>query len=147
MTMVIKEALEQVLGSYDDWRFKLLKSWSVCIGPLHAHVRLERIYNDVLVLGVYDIHWMQELYMLSRTILASINQLLGAQHITELKFKIVERPRRRSSLTTGLLDARGSRKRELTDREYRALASVKDPHLKEALLAFLMKASETIHAQ
>ena len=68
MVLPIAHTVGTLLNACDDWRFKLIKQWPAIIGSLHEHVRLERVEKDVLILGVYDVHWMHELYALSNTI-------------------------------------------------------------------------------
>jgi len=147
VTKLVKEVLKSIFESYDDWRFKLLKNWDVCIGPVSAHVRLERICQDVLVLGVYDRIWMHELYALSYSMVASINEALGGAYIRELKFCLVERSRVRHHVMHSTPLQRTTRERQLASNERKALDRISDPQLKEVLHAFLMRISETAHGQ
>jgi hypothetical protein len=136
----LKEVLDRLLIlKDDDWRLKLMKYWGSCIGPLHSYVCLESIVHDTLVVGVYDVHWMHELYMLSPTIVREVNKMLGATYINRLKLKLVQR--RSSAPLKRLIAPVVPRiiQRELTPDEQRALEHVKDKELQKALHAFLIK--------
>jgi hypothetical protein len=141
MAQPLKFAVEKFFDNYTDWRFTLLKNWQTVIGPLHIHMRLERIENDTLIIGVYDVHWMHELYMLTRTIIRTVNQGLGGSHVRHLRFKLVERGQDKSrKKNTSNLSGSASHIRSLTPREQTTLERIKDPQLKELLYAFLLRA-------
>jgi hypothetical protein len=140
MALPIKEVLDRILSSSDGWQSKLVKNWKACVGPLHEQIRLERIYKDTVVLGVYNVHWMQELYLLSRTILYGINHMLGGQHVNHLKFQLVARSistRKRQRIALPL----DYPCHQITHKENRALEQIKDPELKKLLYAYLLKIS------
>lgn len=90
MAIAIKNILDNIFSNQNDWRIQLLRQWDTIVGNLKTRVRLEKIYNDTLVIGVYESHWMQELFLLSKVLIDSINRHLDEPRITNLRFKIVE---------------------------------------------------------
>lgn len=136
----LKNTLDSLLHGYEDnWRFRLIKEWDSIIGPLHQHMRLEKIDGQTAILGVYDIHWMHELYLFSRTIIRTINTALGSAYITTVRFKIVVR---HTSVQADLVPPRKNDNHVsavLTSRERHALNVIHDDELKHALQAFLQK--------
>jgi hypothetical protein len=89
MATLLKDIVPQIL-SQDGWQMKLTRQWNEAVGPLNTRIRLEKIYEDTLVVGVYEQHWMQELYLLSPLLKDSINKFLGEQCIEHLRFVLVE---------------------------------------------------------
>src|SRR5690349_13440966 len=89
MTIQIKNILEDILGqgNNNSWQLHLIKNWSSIIGKLSTKVKLEKISNDTIVLGVYDSCWMQELYLLSDELLKKINSKLDEPKIKQIRFK------------------------------------------------------------
>lgn len=85
----IEQILPDVLDNDKDWRINLLKNWSLFIGQLSCHMRLEKICVNTLIVGVYEPQWMQELFLLSNFIIDKINNNLGQKCINQLKFKLV----------------------------------------------------------
>ncbi len=81
----IQDVLQRALPQ-KGWQQKLLREWPAIIGGLDSHMRVEKIQGSCLILGVYDTHWMHELFMLQQHILETIATALGEDHITELRF-------------------------------------------------------------
>lgn len=140
----VNKSVEIILSS--DWRFNLLKNWREIFGPLHEYVRIEKIEKDFLVIGVYDAHWMQELYFLSKDLLKAINNAIGENNIKRLSFKLVKKP---SNLRFDLNVKKNFKnfnkencQRNLTKDENSALLKISDPQLKEAMKIFLLRGSE-----
>ena len=136
MVIQIKDLVSHVLVTKVDWHISLLQNWDTLVGALKTRVRLEKIQDDTLIIGVYEAHWMQELYLLSHVLLNSINTFLGTPHIKHLRFKLVEeRPKRptrkpvhHSLKTTSVIT--------LSLEQKNALESIDDVQLKEALVQF-----------
>jgi hypothetical protein len=134
----VDKSVEIFLSS--DWRFNLLKNWREILGPLHEHMRIERIENDFLIIGVYDAHWMQELYLLSKNLLKTINDSLEKNSIKRLNFKLVKKPSNlRFDLNLKQNFKQEKLQRNLTENENNALLKISDPQLKEAMKAFLLR--------
>jgi hypothetical protein len=139
MAHPITKALHSIVKPEEQWKITLLTNWNTILGTLSTKVCLEKIQGDTLLLGVYDSCWMQELYLLSGLLIATINQNLDQPRIKHLRFKkIVPRARKKNApaqqpvVTTPIQVT-------LTTRQQEALATVKDPHLRHALQQFLIR--------
>lgn len=133
----IDKSIKTILSS--DWRFNLLENWHEIVGPLNTHTRIERIEKDSLIIGVYDAHWMQELYILSKDLLKKINNILGENKIKRISFKLVQK---RSNLKFNLNKkqfTQNNLQNSLTENENKALSKISDPQLQEAMKSFLLK--------
>lgn len=137
MATLVKSILEQVLALQDDWRFTLLSNWPKVIGPLHEQMRVERITGDVVIMGVYDAHWMQELFLLSRTLMRTINTYLGKQYVQKIQFKLVEKKQAFQHITKEKSQILQKPARGLTRAEEEALHAIRDAELKLVLKSFL----------
>lgn len=137
MIRPLSDLLRGVLPSDNDWKIKLLQSWNQVMGTLCTKVRLEKIEDESLVLGVFDACWMQELYLLMPMLLANINQSLDRPRIKQLRFKRagIYTPLHRSPMHKK--QPTWSKQRSLTSREERALDVIPDVQLREALARFL----------
>jgi hypothetical protein len=141
MTRPLRDFLRIILPSASDheWKVKLLQSWTSIMGNLASKVRLEKIEEESLTLGVFDACWMQELYLLTPMLLATINQKLDRPRIKQLRFKRVgiyacahvQPQKKRSPITTTM--------RPLTRREEQALSKIADVQLCNALRSFLQR--------
>src|SRR5439155_41226 len=65
MALNLKELLQAIIRPEKNWKTDLLYRWRDIIGSLHSKVRIEKIHDDTLILGVFNSCWMQELYLLS----------------------------------------------------------------------------------
>jgi hypothetical protein len=136
MLLPLQSLVSTFLQSDADWRKRLVQEWAVIVGDLHTKMRLERINQDAtLIVGVYDIHWMQELHMLSPLILQTIHEKLGAVVIKKIRFIVVDEE------TMNKQDQKLQKKKQgldhhlvpLTMAQQKALADIKDPALQAAL--------------
>jgi hypothetical protein len=143
MAILIKSILGQMFALQDDWRFNLLSNWSTIMGPLHEQVRLERIAESTLIVGVYNPHWMQELFLLSRTLVRTINTHLGQQHVQKIQFKLVEKNQDIHSKSKKKLVQEVKSVRAITECEQVALQKIRDNELKLALKSFLERILST----
>ncbi len=124
--------------SKDHWKNQLLDHWPEIIGNLYHRVTIEKIYNDTIILGVYDSAWLQELYMLSPVILESINANLDQPRIKQLRFKQVARKSTPKKETKKEIK-RSNISITLTKREQEALKKIKDEELRSFLKNFLLR--------
>lgn len=129
--------LSSLIPNQENWKVHLLSNWQTIMGKLHTKVQLEKIYDDTLILGVHNAAWLQELYLLSPMLLATINQTLDQPRIKHLRFKqagtrIDQRKKSNAPIKqhTNVI---------LTQEEQAALHTMKDPHLRDALKAFLIR--------
>ncbi|KKS68634.1 MAG: hypothetical protein UV38_C0001G0175 [candidate division TM6 bacterium GW2011_GWE2_42_60] len=129
----MKDLLGSVLTTKGNWQIRLMKDWPLIVGDLQVHMRLERVLGNVLVVGVYDSHWLHELSMLSPMVVQTINDHLGGAFVTRIRFIVVERKEKKS-------EQPASRERELSmpevamnSRQEYVLRSVKDVQLQKVL--------------
>jgi hypothetical protein len=137
MIRPLGDLLRGVLPADSDWKIKLLQSWNQVMGTLCTKVRLEKIEDESLVLGVFDACWMQELYLLTPMLLANINQSLDRPRIKQLRFKRAGLYTRLHRPSTQKKQSTWLKQRPLTPREERALDVIVDVQLREALARFL----------
>ena len=135
MVLSLHELIPQVLAKQTDWRIMLARQWSEVVGALDTRIRLEKIYDDTLVIGVYESHWMQELYLLSSVLQDSINDAIGEHRINHLRFKLVE-DRKRPERKPPPKKIKRPKNVELSARQTQALAGIKDKELCAALTDF-----------
>lgn len=137
MVRPLKDLLHTFFPEQHTWKAKLLHAWPTIMGKFAPQVRLEKIEEDLLVLGVFDACWMQELYLLTPTLLKKINENLDKPRIKQLRFK------RAGTVTF----AKGAKQHQegpvektcsvLTAREQRVAQNIKDQQLRDAMVAFL----------
>lgn len=84
----LNNILENLLESQSDWRIKLFQKWDSIVGTLKAHICLEKIEGSTIIIGVYESHWMQELYLMSNIIIKQINASIEGSKINSVKFKL-----------------------------------------------------------
>ena len=142
MAIAIKQLLSQVLDvSQTEWQRYLLMNWRDIVGALHTRMCLEKVHDDTAFIGVYDIHWMHELYLLSSVVIATINKSLGQRHIKKVRFKLAVSRTLPVHTVTQLVheDAIDTRRSSnvFTPRHEHALAQIPDPQLRESLKEFL----------
>lgn len=143
MSLPIKNIIQGLLEDSGDWRFYLLKNWEKIIGNLHAHVRLERIDKTTLILGVYQSSWMQELFLLSRILITTINQKLSHPYVTHLRFvTVAPLPVRLIKRQKQVIYKPG--RTVLTKQEEKALACIADIELQKALRGFLARCTQEL---
>ena len=140
MTSHIKTLLQPLLQSKEQpWKIKLLQKWPQIVGPLARKVVIEKIYQELIVLGVYDSCWMQELYLLSPTLLQVINQNLDQPRMKQVRFKLIGKTEHKKKKSIAKNHTNDVQPIKLTPTEQNALNSITDPHLRSALKAFLVR--------
>jgi len=138
MTTALKDLLSDIF-EHDSWKYNLLRNWNRIMGPLCQKVRIEKILDDTLVLGVINASWMQELYLLSSVIIKTINKNLDKPRIKKIRFTKIGRVKRSSSSKTKTQPNNFQRKICLTPRQKNALEPIKDQELRNALEQFLKR--------
>lgn len=139
MAKIIQDILPSIFN-FDDWRIKLLQNWDTIVGDLRFKMKLEKIQENTVFIGVYETCWMQELYMLSKFIVKTINSKLGESYIKDIRFKLASEksekgqdlPKKKFRLTKNL---------ELTSDQKKALKSIEDEQLQDALISFFNSCS------
>jgi len=138
MAYHIKQLLDNVLPVERDWKRHLLANWSKTIGNLYSKVTIEQIYEDSLVLGVYDSCWLQELYMLSSILIKQINATLDSPRIKQIRFKQIG-----IGVKKNMIIKKKERPLfkniELNMKEKEALQLIADPGLQKVLTSYLIR--------
>jgi len=137
MTFSLKDLLLTIICPKKNWKTFLLYNWNDIIGALHTKVRIEKIYDDTLILGVFHSAWMQELYLLSPLIIKTINEKLEQPHIKQIRFK-------QSGIKQAIYKKQKNKMLykinvQLTKKEEYILTKITDPTLREALKSFRMR--------
>lgn len=137
MAIHLKEFLQALINPEKSWKTDLLYKWNEIIGPLHSKVRIEKVYDDTLVLGVFHSCWMQELYLLSPLLIKTINEKLDQPYIKQIHFKHVGL----KNLKKNIKPTMAKKKKEivLTQEDERTLAKIADPALRDVLKAFRIR--------
>lgn len=133
----LKDLISGYMDSVDDWKKRLLRDWPVIVGALNTRMRVEKIVNDLLVIGVYDQHWMHELFHMSRMIVNTINTKLGKPYVKQVRFVLVARMTRKEIKRTDHMAEEKRQERSLTAQEQHVLTQVKDLELRELLKALV----------
>ncbi len=89
MSQQINSIVQDLMPKQHHWKIQLFQQWQAIIGRLHGRVRIEKIYDNILVLGVCHPSWAQELYMLSDILKQKINAVLDKERIQKIRFQIV----------------------------------------------------------
>ena len=137
MALCLKDLLRSIISPEKNWKTNLLYQWRDIIGPLESKVRIEKIYDDTLVLGVFHSCWMQELYLLSPLLIKNINERLDQPRIKQLRFKYIgiknvsHKKEKRISIPKKYV--------QLTSREESTLVKITDPGLRDVLKAFRLR--------
>lgn len=137
MATNLKELLQTLINPTSNWKTDLLYRWKDIIGPLHSKVRIEKIQNDTLILGVFHSCWMQELYLLSPLLIKTINEKLDQPYIKQIRFKQISL--KKDKIKTSATKTTAKKEVFLSKADERILAKVADPLLREALKAFRIR--------
>lgn len=123
------------------WQRQLLNDWDKIVGNLKTRICLEKIHKTVLIIGVYEPHWMQELYLLSNVLINKINTYLGCKRIEKLRFKLINKKEKitkyQKYIDKKMTDKLKTPKILLNPAQERALFKIKDDQLKKVLTDFL----------
>ena len=137
MALILKDLLFTIIRPENNWKTELLHKWPTIIGSLHSKVRIEKIYDDTLVLGVFHSCWMQELYLLSPLLIKTINEKLDQSHIKQLRFKHIgsKKEKQKKPPVFPII----KKEVTLTKKEENTLAKIADPALRNAIKAFRIR--------
>ncbi len=136
MPVAIKNMLTHLIREEQQWKVGLYKQWDSIMGNLAQHVTIVKIYNETIVLGVYDSTWMQELHMLSAMLLKKINAHLDKPRIKKITLKTVVK---RIKKTTKTKREKEKPTVKLSQKEQITLTAIEDPEMKSALKEFLVR--------
>lgn len=133
----LKELLQTLISPHQNWKTNLLYRWKDIIGSLHSKVRIEKIQDDILILGVFHPCWMQELYLLSPLLIKTINKKLDQPYIKQIRFKQIPYKKEKVKVT----EVKNAEKKNITlskEDEF-ILSKIVDPTLRDALKAFRIR--------
>jgi hypothetical protein len=139
MVKKISTLLHPFLTPSENWKFTLLHEWDTIVGTLQGKVYVEKILNDILVLGVYDSCWMQELYLLSPLLLEKINRTLDQPRIKQLRFKKIAAKKGNAVLEKLEQHYEAKSNFTISGTEQKTLNTITDPQLRELLKQFLVR--------
>lgn len=133
----LKELLQNLINPHQSWKTDLLYRWKDIIGSLHSRVRIEKIQDDMLILGVFHPCWMQELYLLSPLLIKTINEKLDQPYIKQIRFKQICLKKEKIKTT----EEKNFQKKNiiLSKEDESILAKIADPNLRDALKAFRIR--------
>lgn len=134
----INELLSNIISKNSDWKFDLLKNWNTIVGTLKTRIRLEKIQNDILIIGVYESHWMQEIFVLSKVLLNTINKQFDEPKISQLRFKLVEE-KHKKVIQQFTQQTKEFEMPNLTIAQQKALLCINDEQFKLALKNYLKR--------
>jgi Dna[CI] antecedent, DciA len=138
MVRLIKDYVEHILLVHEEnWHVKLMRSWPDMVGDLHTKMALEKIEGSILKIGVYDSHWMHELFMLSPTIVRTINSKLGGNLVSALRFGLREKRQRKERAPKASL--MHQKKILLSSQQLHILEAVTDSELRVLLKNYLIR--------
>ena len=139
MAELIKNLLETIIKSDNNWKTDLLYKWRDIIGSLHHKVCIEKIYDDTIILSVLHSSLMQELYLLTPLLINTINQNLDQPRIKQVRFKQAGIKKARPPLAQAVISKKKTKEVTLTQEDERVLERVTDSALRETLRAFRMR--------
>lgn len=131
-----EELLVASLPEEERWKVTLLKKWPLIIGDAGAHVRIEKIRDNVLVLGVTHPVWAQEFFALSDVLRTKINAFLKKDRIVRIRFDIQSGGKRKGSLQVSkkpLYSPMHAKDVVKDDRAQGMLGNITDTQLRSAL--------------
>lgn len=121
-----------------QWKFQLMQNWDNIAGNLASKISIHKIYNSAIIIGVSDISWMQELYMLSELIKQKINKSIDKPRIEKIRFQYVAKKTKNTRTSTEYIPE-AIKEKKLSSREKAALDKIDDPELSQALARLLIK--------
>ena|SRR5579859_1210445 len=143
MAQHIKDNLSHLFTAEDDCKMQLLSNWDAIMGTLSDKVRLEKIQDDTLILGVYDSSWMQELFLLSRVLIQTINKHLTKPFVKEIRFKAAAQKKRIESHKKYHANVQINKKEIILSQEQiLALEKVTDDQLRSELREYLIRCQD-----
>lgn len=135
----LNKIIFKMLEDPNDWRLTLFNSWENIVGSLKTHICLEKLEGTTVIIGVYEQHWMQELYLMSNVILKKINLSIGSPRISNVRFKLIEQKK----IFARKFNAQAQNDQQasapvvnLSSNEKNALNKISDENLKKCLLNY-----------
>lgn len=142
MTTPIKQIVQNIFARQKDWRLKIIQKWPAIVGPLHERVSIEKITEDTVYLTAIDSCWLTEIYMLSTLVLKNINDTFEYPRIKYLKFSLKDSKNIKPLHAIAKPQEAVHKTMPISFREKKALETVKDKTLQEALEKFLIRCKQ-----
>jgi len=89
MSKRIGTFLPDIIPTEHLWKIKLFGYWETIIGNLKEKVRIEKVTEQTLTLGVCHPTWAQELFLLSPMLKQKINTFFKEEKIKVIQFKTI----------------------------------------------------------
>ena len=141
MAQPVKTILDELLSQQNNWQLQLLNQWPTIVQAIKTRVHLLKIEPEVLTIGVQDSCWLQELYLLSPLLIATINKKLDEPRIKQLRFKALGTQEEKYKKEKSNF-VRPKRTITLSPKEQATLAQVADEQLRLALKNYLIRCHE-----
>jgi len=144
----LNQYLKTVIPEEHSWKIDLLKNWGKIIGKFKDKVMIEKIHQDLLILGVCHPAWAQELFLKSENLRRKINKILKEEKIKKIQFRFVnfdllEKGRKERHSLNCFNNQISSKKTNLTQSESKQLKKIKDKILQDALKEFYLCCKES----
>jgi hypothetical protein len=123
-------------GKLAGWQLKIISDWPIIVGNICQQARVEKVYGDTILLGVYDTCWMQQLHLLSNMIIRKINAHLEGDYIKQIRLKYVQKHEFSHPKDPQIMEFKAY---PLSPIETRALKKIKDLELRTAMHNFLTR--------
>ena len=142
MAILIKDFLNTLFNKEENWHIRLLEEWPNIVGTLKTRICLEKIEGSTIIIGVYESHWMQELHLLSRFLVARINTSLGVElgspekYVHQVKFKLMDLPKARTASYIRINTTYSHTPLALNATHEQLLSTIKDSGLRSSLALF-----------
>lgn len=122
--------LTKIIPEDHRWKMTLLIQWPTIIGALHDKVRIEKIEDCTLYLGVEHPSWAQELSFMTIIMRKKINTALGEERIKQIRFRVINREKQKPQKAAPVLEQTSLTEQTsatiaLNDREKQSLASIR----------------------
>lgn len=139
--------LTKIIPQEHRWKLELFAQWDTIIGNLREKVRIEKVTERSIVLGVCHPAWAQELFFLIPLLKQKINAVLRNHVISDIRVRTTYHPPKqqnpapdRAQYGTINAEQRGQLTEQcLTISEHTSLETVKNKELQSALAQFCLR--------
>jgi hypothetical protein len=143
----IKNYVKTLVSKEQQWKLQLLEQWPNIIGTLSNNVKLERVMDNKIFLGVPHSTWAQEIHLLSSHLKKTINAFLKKERIKDIRLRIIPQikktvatsRRKNKDYSNNHLQSENFHKYTLTTQDYISIQKIKDQELQTSMINFLMR--------
>jgi len=146
MVKPIGNLLSHVIPKKHIWKIKLFGHWDSIIGNLKGKVKIEKITDTSITLGVSHSAWAHELYLLSPILKKKINKVLQEDKIKKIQFRVVafkQKPMQVHTKKSTKIKERIKKEYSLTIIEQNKLLSLESNDLTRLLEKFYIRCNKT----